>query len=61
MITNHDRWVFKNLDIFDGNEDSTDLDVNVFFDLMEELVENHFDAKEGVKHGHHTATCVPAC
>ena len=61
MITERDRWVFDNLDKFDKNEDRTDLDVNTFFDLMEEMVNNHYDAKEVVKHGYHKTTRVAAC
>jgi len=40
MITERDRRIFDNLDRFSENEDNTDLDVNVFFDLMEEMVES---------------------
>ena len=40
MITERDRRIFDNLDRFGENEDNTDLDVNVFFDLMEEMVES---------------------
>jgi len=61
MITERDRWVFDNLDEFDGNEECTDLDVNTFFDLMEEMVNKHYDAKEAVKHGYHKTTSVAAC
>ena len=43
--------MFDNLDKFDKNEERTDLDVNTFFDLMEEMVNEHYDAKEVVKHG----------
>ena len=38
MITERDRLVFDNLDKFNKNEERTDLDVNTFFDLMEEMV-----------------------
>lgn len=61
MITEHDRWVFNNLDRLKENTDNTDMDVNTFFDLMEEMVNNHYDAKEVVKHGYHKATGVAAC
>ena len=61
MITERDRWVFDNLDKFGKNEERTDMDVNSFFDLMEEMVNEHYDAKEEVKHGYHKATCVAAC
>lgn len=61
MITERDRWVFDNLDMFDGNEERTDMDVNTFFDLMEDMVNKHYDAKEVVKHGYHKATRVAAC
>ena len=61
MITERDRWVFNNLDKFDGNEERTDMDVNTFFDLMEDMVNKHYDAKEAVKHGYHKATRVAAC
>ena len=53
--------MFDNLDKFDKNEERTDLDVNTFFDLMEEMVNEHYDAKEVVKHGYHKATRVAAC
>ncbi|MCR4931354.1 MAG: hypothetical protein K5918_02805 [Bacteroidales bacterium] len=49
MITERDRWVFDNLDKFDENEERTDMDVNTFFELMEEMVNRHYDAKEVVK------------
>ena len=45
MITEHDRWVFNNLDRFEENTNNTDMDVNTFFDLMEEMVNKHYDAK----------------
>lgn len=61
MITERDRLVFDNLDKFIKNEERTDLDVNTFFDLMEEMVNRHYDAKEVVKHGCHKATRVAAC
>lgn len=61
MITKHDRWVFNNLDRLDENTDNTDMDVNTFFDLMEEMVDKHFDAKEGKRYGHHKTACIPAC
>ena len=60
MITEPDRWVFDNLGKIDENKDNADLDVNTFFDLMEEMVEKHYDAKT-VKNGHHRTACVPAC
>jgi tRNA A-37 threonylcarbamoyl transferase component Bud32 len=61
MITERDRWVFDQLDKFDKNEESTDMDVDTFFDLMEEMVNEHYDAKEAVKHGYHEATRVATC
>ena len=61
MITERDRWVFDNIEKFDGNEECTDMDVNTFFDLMEEMVNKHYDAKEAVKHGYHKATRIAAC
>jgi hypothetical protein len=42
MITERDRRVFDNLDKFDMNEERTDMDVNTFFDLMEEMVNKHY-------------------
>ncbi len=44
MITERDRWVFENLDNFEENEERTDMDVNTFFELMEEMVNKHHDA-----------------
>ena len=61
MITEHDRWVFNNLDRLDENMEGTDMDVNTFFDLMEETVDKHFDAKEAKKYGHHKTACVATC
>lgn len=46
MITKHDKWVFNNLDKLDENSHDTDMDVNTFFDLMEEMVEKHFATKK---------------
>jgi hypothetical protein len=42
MITERDRWVFDQLDKFDKNEDCTDMDVDTFLDLMEEMVNEHY-------------------
>jgi hypothetical protein len=42
MITKSDRWVFNQLDKFDKNEDCTDMDVDTFLDLMEEMVNEHY-------------------
>ena len=60
MITEHDRWVFDNLGKIDENEVDADMDVNTFFDLMEEMVEKHY-ATKSIRHGHHKTACVPAC
>lgn len=46
MITKQDRWVFNNLDKLDENNADTDMDVNTFFDLMEEMMEKHFATKK---------------
>ena len=61
MITERDIWVFDNLDNFDENEVRTDMDANTFFELMEEMVNKHYDAKEVVKNGYHKATRVATC
>lgn len=61
MITKHDKWVFNNLDKLDENNADTDMDVNTFFDLMEEMVEKHFDTKKTKKNGHHKNACVSTC
>jgi hypothetical protein len=61
MITERDRWVFDNLDKFDENEERTDMEVNTFFELMEEMVNKHYDAKEVIKNGYHKATRVATC
>ncbi|MBQ3751828.1 MAG: hypothetical protein II865_11075 [Bacteroidales bacterium] len=46
MITKHDRWIFNNLNKLNEKDIDTDMDVNTFFDLMEEMVEKHFETKE---------------
>lgn len=61
MITKQDRWVFNNLDKLDENNPDTDMDVNTFFDLMEEMVESHFDTKKTKKNGSHKNACVSTC
>lgn len=43
MITKHDKWIFNNLDKLDENNPDTDMDVNTFFDLMEEMMEKYFE------------------
>ncbi len=61
MITERDRWVFENLDNFEENEERTDMDVNTFFELMEEMVNKHYDAKDVVKKGYHKTSRVVTC
>ena len=58
MITKHDRWVFNNLNKLNEKDIDTDMDVNTFFDLMEEMVEKHFETKEKTKYGYHRTACV---
>lgn len=41
MITERDRRVFNNLDRLEENTVNTDMDVNTFFDLMEEMVNKY--------------------
>jgi hypothetical protein len=53
--------VFDNLDNFDENEERTDMDANTFFELMEEMVNKHYDAKEVVKNSYHKAPRVATC
>lgn len=60
MVTEHDKWVFDNLELSGENSESTDMDVNVFFDLMEDMVNRHYDAKADAKHGHHKTAGVLA-
>ena len=54
MITKHTRWIFNNLDKLNEKDIDTDMDVNTFFDLMEEMVEDHFETKEKTKYGYHS-------
>ena len=61
MITKHDKWVFDNLDKLDEKIPDTDMDVNTFFDLMEEMVEKHFDTKKAKNNGYHKIACVSTC
>lgn len=60
MVTERDKWVFDDLTLSGENSDSTDMDVNVFFDLMEDMVNKHYDAKADAKYGHHKTTGVLA-
>ena len=61
MITERDRWVFENIENFEENEERTDMDVNTFFELMEEMVNKHYDAKDVVKNGYHKTSRVVTC
>lgn len=45
MITEHDKWVFDNLENNVGDSENMDLDVTTFFDLMEDMVNKHYNAK----------------
>ncbi|MBR1513869.1 MAG: hypothetical protein IJ622_06220 [Bacteroidales bacterium] len=60
MITEHDQWVFDNLEKASDGIENMDLDVNTFFDLMEDMVNKHYDAKEDAKYGHHQTEGVLA-
>ena len=45
-ITDRDREVFNNLDELDESHEGDYMDVDVFFDLMEEMVDKYYDEKE---------------
>lgn len=60
MITEHDKWVFDNLEDSVDDSENMDLDVNTFFDLMEDMVNKHYDAKADAKYGHHKTAGVLA-
>ncbi len=60
MATEREKLIFDNLDCSGENSEKTDLDVNTFFDLMEDMVNKHYDSKADVRHGHHKTASVLA-
>lgn len=60
MVTEREKLIFDNLDCLGENSENTDLDVNAFFDLMEDMVNKHYDSKADVRYGHHKTAGVLA-
>lgn len=47
-ITERDRQVFNNLGRLNEDSQDRDMDVDVFFDLMDEMVDNYYDEIEKI-------------
>lgn len=45
-ITERDRQVFDSLGQLNEDSQNRDLDVDVFFDLMDEMIDNYYDEIE---------------
>ena len=47
-ITEIDRQVFNNLGRLNEDSQDRDMDVDVFFDLMDEMIDNYYDEIEKI-------------
>ncbi len=47
-ITERDRQVFNNLGRLNEDSQDRDMDVDVFFDLMDEMIDNYYDEIEKI-------------
>lgn len=47
-ITERDKQVFNNLGRLNEDSQDRDMDVDVFFDLMDEMIDNYYDEIEKI-------------
>ena len=47
-ITERDRQVFNNFGRLNEDSQDRDMDVDVFFDLMDEMIDNYYDEIEKI-------------
>ena len=48
MVTEKDREIFNNLGKPNESSELRDMDADVFFDLLEEMIDKYYDEKEGI-------------